>query len=169
MIVCDLESLQKPCEDATLEEGVKLADQLHFELTRSPIEGVGLAANQIGVLKRVFIIQIPYQGFKLAYSFVNPKILNLEEPVLVKEGCLSFPDQQVETLRYRKCLVKDDFSPNGRTLTGVAAVCAQHENDHLNGKTMFDQQIKNLTDKTPCPCKSGKDFIGCCKKKMRKF
>lgn len=171
MIVCDetrLRVLCEPVKDLT-GEGLKLAAQLHRELDASLIEGVGLAAIQIGVPKQAFVVQAPGRLGKLAYSFVNPEILERSEPVIVEEGCLSFPGKEVETLRFNRILIRDAFAPLGRRFVGLEAVVCQHESDHCFGITMYDRALDKIGLEAPCPCGSEKTFKKCCRKKARKF
>ena len=86
MIVTDREQLKqkcKPCE--SIEEGEKIGAQLLKTLTESP-NGLGLAANQIGINKRVCIINV-----KEPIAFINPEIIETSGEVIVPESCLSFP------------------------------------------------------------------------------
>jgi peptide deformylase len=96
--------------------------------------GMGLAANQIGSNLRAFVID--NGGLKL---YANPEIVEASEPfVFDGEGCLSFPGEVLCTRRYKKILLRSDSGPD-EILTGIVAVAAQHELDHLNGITMHDR------------------------------
>jgi len=99
-------------------------------------KGIGLAAPQIGVIKRAIVMHV--KGFKL--ELINPTITKqYGGQVTSKEGCLSYPGVKVNVLRY-KCVVIEGFTrdhkPVERKLKGLAAMCAQHEVDHLNGITI---------------------------------
>ena len=107
--------------------------------------GIGLAAVQVGVLKRVLIADVAWreeQGPGKQHVLINPEILT-EEPELstYKEGCLSFPDQFADVIRPAGVRVRY-LDLNGKqqeeTLTGLLATCVQHEIDHLNGITFVD-------------------------------
>lgn len=181
MIITDEKQLKIPCSDITdLDgEGMPLLDQLHEELVSSDVLGIGLAANQIGVLKRAFVLQIPDGDNVFAHSFINPRIEALEGPVSFFEGCLSYPNDQVETLRFTKCVVVDALAPEGRKFEGLAAIAAQHETDHTSAITMYDRRLVKYYDKrttgsmyvdiSPCPCGSKVLFERCCKSKLKKF
>jgi peptide deformylase len=95
--------------------------------------GIGLAANQVGVLKRV--ITIKAAGFKKA--IINPEIVkSFGGQITAKEGCLSFPGLEVLKVRSRKVIVTgfdSDWKPVKFKLKGLAARVAQHEIDHLDG------------------------------------
>lgn len=100
-------------------------------------KGIGLAANQVGVLDRVIVVHA--NGFK--QEFINPVITKkYGGQLLSKEGCLSFPGVETKMLRNRHVIVEGfdrDWKPVKRKLKGLAAYCAQHEIDHLNGKTII--------------------------------
>ena len=90
-----------------------------------------MAANMIGVNKRIIIVNI---GFNNLVMF-NPVIINKEEPYTTVEGCLSLPGQR-NTTRYQHIEVEyDDYSFNKKRikLSGFFAQIAQHEIDHLEG------------------------------------
>jgi peptide deformylase len=105
--------------------------------------GIGLAANQIGMTKRVFTIgskNIP--GFEPMAIF-NPKILEYsQEEELFKEGCLSYPGLWLNIKRPKK-IIAEWQSSKGDTITaeldGLIARCFQHEYDHLDGVCFVDK------------------------------
>lgn len=176
-IVTDPKKLSTECEDVTsFEEAMEIVDKLNA--TIGPAHGIGLAANQIGINKKVFIIRVPEinideTGQKhitfIGMHFANPQIVKLEEPIyFTGEGCLSFPGEQCETIRYNKVIVKDMLSPEGRTLTGLRAVVVQHETDHCYGITMHKRKRNAQTMNDPCPCKSGKKYKKCCLAHIKK-
>lgn len=98
--------------------------------------GIGLAANQVGVLKRVIVIEV--NG--LVQEFVNPVITPLKKGrATSREGCLSFPGERVPMVRHRAVMIEGftrDWTPIQRKLKDLAAYCVQHEVDHLNGVTI---------------------------------
>ncbi len=109
-------------------------------------EGLGLAAVQIGVLKRIFVMDIQLEDIKgepVGYEstgkfcMINPEITELsDEQVILKEGCLSIPEQSHEIRRPKYLTVKyKDLNNKEQTLkaSGWLARCIQHELDHLNG------------------------------------
>jgi peptide deformylase len=163
MIVTKTAELTKPCEDISIDEGFKLIDKLNSILEQE--NGIGLAANQIGINKKVCILRIPDSetGEIIGHNFINPKITRREEPITFEnEGCLSYPNVFIRTIRYNKVTVVDDLSPEGRDFEGLEAVCAQHEVDHLFGKTMHMSKVKVIGRNSLCPCESGKKFKKCC-------
>ena len=159
MIITNEHELRQPCTDASLFEAQGIIDRLAQELASSKTAGIGLAANQIGINKKVCIIRIE----NYALDLVNPIILDKEDLCLFKnEGCLSFPDEWVSTKRYNEIFVKDLLHPAGVVCTGLTAVVVQHEVGHLYGETMYDYQITMpLGPNSPCWCGSGKKFKKC--------
>jgi len=111
-------------------------------------KGIGLAANQVGYNKRVFVMRIQNQ---LKQCF-NPEIISINgELIQSKEGCLSFPKDWIDVARPEVISVKYfDYrgNPYYETLTGLTARCFQHELDHLNGITMH-QRHKEQNDVSP--------------------
>lgn len=104
-------------------------------------KGIGLAANQVGLDKSVFIIRIPFIEEELIRVFINPKISLGGDMIAIKEGCLSFPGISVEFARRRMCQVfyqNLDGSTREETFSGVPSIVCQHEMDHLEGKTFID-------------------------------
>ncbi|QIB26259.1 peptide deformylase [Caloranaerobacter azorensis] len=104
-------------------------------------DGVGLAAPQVGILKRVVVIDIGEGPIKL----INPEIISMEGEVIDVEGCLSVPGETGEVKRPSKVKVKY-LDENGKELiiqgTGLLARALCHEIDHLNGILFIDRVIK---------------------------
>jgi peptide deformylase len=105
--------------------------------------GVGLAAPQIGVARRVFVIDIATGDDAPSdlRVFVNPEILERDGQVVWEEGCLSFPGIREEIERAERVKVRaQDRHGNVFELEaeGLLAVAIQHENDHLDGKLLVD-------------------------------
>lgn len=105
--------------------------------------GIGLAAPQVGVTKRIIVMDLARQGeppnpLRLA----NPEIVwQSEEKVVCEEGCLSVPDQYSEVLRPKAVKIRYlDYQNEIRELEtdGYLATCIQHEIDHLNGVLFID-------------------------------
>lgn len=94
--------------------------------------GIGLAANQVNVLKRIVVMGAV--GYRL--TFINPKIVETYGQTSIQEGCLSFPDVTVSVPRHEIVAVRAhraDGSLFQIRLSGILSICAQHEIDHLNG------------------------------------
>jgi peptide deformylase len=110
-------------------------------------DGVGLAATQIGELKRVIVLDTtPKQPESSPLAMVNPQILSVEGETIYKEGCLSVPGEAEEVERALKVVVKfQDESGASHTMEtgGLLAIAVQHETDHLNG-VMFVDHISTL-------------------------
>ena len=112
--------------------------------------GIGLAANQVGILKRMIVIDLQENDAKKPYFLINPEIIeHSEETVIGEEGCLSVPDQRYKVERYAKVKVKyldKDGKENVIDADGLFAVCLQHEIDHLDGKLYIDYLSKLKQD-----------------------
>ena len=108
--------------------------------------GVGLAAPQVGIKKRIFIMG----NFIKLVACINPKIVSLsEERENDLEGCLSFPDLFMKIKRPSSCVVQYNTASGElveRELTGLESRVFLHEYDHLIGIT-FDQRVGDLTYK----------------------
>lgn len=104
--------------------------------------GIGLAANQVGVPKRVIVFDVNYrEKEKNINILINPTIILAEDTVEFEEGCLSVPDF-LEKITRNKHLKVTGLDRNGNPIDIEAqellAICLQHEIDHLNGKLIFD-------------------------------
>ena len=109
--------------------------------------GIGLAAIQIGVPKRVIVIDLGRNNEKKnPFYFVNPEIItNSDNNAAYEEGCLSVPGQFAEINRPDKCKIKYlDYNGNDQILDaeGLLATCIQHEMDHLEGILFIDYLSK---------------------------
>jgi peptide deformylase len=108
-----------------------------FEIMKKH-DGIGLAAPQVGIMKRLFIMHV---GFG-KYVCINPKITRYgKETSLQNEGCLSYPEQNVMVERSLEIRVSyQDAKGNNvaKKYSGLLARCYQHELDHLNGIVMSD-------------------------------
>ena len=145
MIVTEKLKLQDKCLPVPIKEGEEIAVRLLHELRQSK-NGIGLAANQIGINKRVCVVNV-----KEPLVLINPKIVEKsKEQFVFPEGCLSFPDSKIKTTRHQDIVVEADnhkgqlsFSANSKDINDAfECVCVQHEIDHLDGITMFDREFK---------------------------
>ena len=104
-------------------------------------EGAGLAAPQVGVLKKLVVIDIREEPATL-YKMINPKIVwRSEELIDSKEGCLSLPKLRATVVRHEKVRVEyldENFEKQTVEGEGFLACCLQHEIDHLSGKLYID-------------------------------
>jgi peptide deformylase len=111
--------------------------------TMHEAKGIGLAAIQVNVPKRIIVMDLAGEDEEpKPLYFVNPEILDpSEETSLYQEGCLSVPDFYEEVERPARCRVSFlDYDGGTRTLDaeGLLATCIQHEMDHLNGVLFID-------------------------------
>ncbi|MBB4438793.1 MULTISPECIES: peptide deformylase [Rhizobium] len=135
-----LRQLSKPIErvDSDLQ---RLADDMLETMYDAP--GIGLAAIQIGVPRRMLVIDIAREGEeKQPQVFINPEIVkSSDERSVYEEGCLSIPDYYAEVERPAVVTVKY-LDRDGKEQTveadGLLATCLQHEIDHLNGVLFID-------------------------------
>ena len=119
----------------------KLSDDMLETMYDAP--GIGLAAIQVGIPKRMLVIDLHKEGEdKQPQIFINPEVLSSsDERSAYEEGCLSIPDYYAEVERPAKVTVKYvDISGKERLLetVGLLATCLQHEIDHLNGVLFID-------------------------------
>tara|TARA_B100000029_G_scaffold259142_1_gene255821 strand:+ start:4856 stop:5380 length:525 start_codon:yes stop_codon:yes gene_type:complete len=123
----------------------KLMDDMLETMYAAP--GIGLAAIQVGVPKRVIVIDIDQkEGQKNPMFFINPEIIEKSEiQATYEEGCLSVPGQFAEIERPEKCYLKYlDYYGQQKELKaeGMLATCIQHEMDHLEGVLFIDYLSK---------------------------
>ena len=136
----DLRQISKNVDTVGKEEQ-KLMDDMLETMYAAP--GIGLAAIQIGVPKRIIVMDISKdENDKEPRYFVNPKIKNKNlEKATYEEGCLSVPGQFAEIERPNSCEVEYlDYHGNTQVLkaNGLLATCIQHEMDHLDGILFID-------------------------------
>ena len=122
----------------------KLMDDMLETMYAAP--GIGLAAIQIGIAKRVIVIDVSKDQKKSPFFFVNPEIIwKSESRGYYEEGCLSKPNQFELVQRPEKCKVKYlDYNGQQSILEaeGILSTCIQHEVDHLNGVLFIDHLSK---------------------------
>ncbi|MBD1139185.1 peptide deformylase [Pelagibacterales bacterium SAG-MED46] len=139
-----LRQVSKPVNKVGKEEQQLMDDMLE---TMYSATGIGLAAIQIGIPKRIIVMDISKEeGKKEPRYFVNPVIKN-KDPLKAtyEEGCLSVPDQFAEIDRPSKCEVEYlDYHGNKKLVKadGLLATCIQHEMDHLEGILFIDYLSK---------------------------
>ena len=127
------------------EDLQKLMDDMLETMYAAP--GIGLAAIQVGVLKRIIVLDIaPKDKPKNPMYFINPEIITKSEnSSTYEEGCLSVPGQFAEINRPDKCHIKylDYYGqPKEIKADGMLATCIQHEIDHLEGILFIDYLSK---------------------------
>jgi len=139
-----LRQVSKPVDRVTKEEQKLMDDMLD---TMYHANGIGLAAIQIGIPKRIIVMDIAKKDEKKnPMYFVNPIIKNKNNDLSTyEEGCLSVPDQFAEVDRPSTCEVEYlDYNGEKKILkaTGLLATCIQHEMDHLEGILFIDHLSK---------------------------
>ena len=139
-----LRQISQPVESVGKEEQLLMDDMLETMYTAN---GIGLAAIQVGIPKRIIVMDISKdENKKEPMYFVNPVIKN-KNPVksTYEEGCLSVPNQFAEIDRPSKCDIEFlDYNGNKKTISaeGLFATCIQHEMDHLEGILFIDHLSK---------------------------
>ena len=133
-----LRQISKPVESVGKEEQKLMKNMLD---TMYAANGIGLAAIQIGIPKRIIVMDISKDEKKEPRYFVNPVIID-KDPIknTYEEGCLSVPEQFAEIDRPSKCEVEYlDYNGKKQLLKadGLLATCIQHEMEHLEGITIL--------------------------------
>ena len=140
-IITEKKSLSTPCAECIdLERGQETGELL-LSLLKMHKTGVGLAANQVGINKRICVINVDRP-----IVLINPKVVGQFGKIIFKEGCLSFPGDYIITERYADIAVRAANHPNiiyfNVSKNALECVCVQHEIDHLDGITMFERRIE---------------------------
>ena len=139
-----LRQVSLPVKKVGKEEQNIMNDMLE---TMYDAKGIGLAAIQIDIPKKIIVLDISKrENEKKPMFFVNPLIINKDSNLTTyEEGCLSVPDQFAEINRPSKCEVEYlDYDGNKKLLkaNGLLATCIQHEMDHLEGVLFIDYLSK---------------------------
>ena len=139
-----LRQISKPVKRVSKEEQILMDDMLE---TMYAANGIGLAAIQIGVPKRIIVMDISHNNEKKGPRyFINPVIQNKNsEKATYEEGCLSVPNQFAEIDRPSTCVVEYlDYDGKKQILSanGLLSTCIQHEMDHLEGILFIDYLSK---------------------------
>ncbi len=114
-------------------------------------KGIGLAAVQVGILKRILVIDVSTKDEKKKpLTFINPIIKKIsDETSIYEEGCLSIPDTFIEIERPKICEVEYvdiDGKVKNLKCDGLLSTCLQHEINHLDGKLIIDHLSKLKRD-----------------------
>ena len=152
--------INKKLKEVSVEEGRIIAQEL-FQILNKRGDGIGLAANQVGIDAQVAVVNVIEP-----LVLINPIIEDQWDEINFYEGCLSFPKQGIKTKRYKNIIVKTAQSESGWYFSGaestqeakgsweqdnkkqdqerriLEAVCVQHEIDHLNGITIHQREDK---------------------------
>jgi peptide deformylase len=150
--------INKKLKEVSVEEGMEIATEL-FSILNERKDGIGLAANQIGIDAAVAVLNV-----REPIILINPEIISKETEIPYYEGCLSFPKKGVHTKRYETVEIKtaqeegtlifsgcdtgeggrgtweDGEVEEDREVRTLEAVCVQHEIDHLNGLTIHHRK-----------------------------
>ena len=143
-----LKKISEPIEKIGLNEKKLIHDLLE---TMYHSKGIGLAAVQVGILKRILVIDVSSKNEKKKpMIFINPVIKNVsKETSVYEEGCLSIPDTFIEIERPKRCVVEyADLKGKKKLLKcdGLVSTCLQHEINHLDGKLIIDNLSKLKRD-----------------------
>ena len=157
--------INKKLRKVSVDEGLKIAKEL-FNILSERKDGIGLAANQVGIDARVAVVNI-----REPLILINPVIKEQWDEIDYYEGCLSYPKRGVHTKRYKNVIIQTEQEESDWYFSGVEtpgegkgtweeesmnksiftkdneqkimeAVCIQHEIDHLNGVTIMDREYK---------------------------
>ncbi len=134
-IVNNIKELRKPCVEVEPDEDVSVILQ-DLKDTLATKKGYGLAANQIGVQKKIAF----YKLGSSEVTLINPKIIEKKDKIVFEEGCLSFPGLVIKTDRYQEIVFENSGAQF--SASGIEAIIIQHEIAHLQGKTIFDFKHK---------------------------
>ncbi len=180
--------IKSQLKEVSVEEGMKIATEL-FEILAQRKDGIGLAANQVGIDAQVAVVNVIEPRI-----LINPQYVDKGNEIPYYEGCLSFKGKGVNTRRYDSVIIKTEQDESNWYFSGapnpsdgkgswekqqqikndaemrlLETVCIQHEIDHLNGITIMDRQmITTITNESkvgrndPCHCGSGKKYKKCC-------
>ena len=143
-----LKKISEPIEKVGINEKKLINDLLE---TMYNSNGIGLAAVQVGILKRILVIDLSTKDEKKnPLSFINPTIKKVsDETSVYEEGCLSIPETFIEIERPKICEIEYiDIVGKKRNLKcdGLLSTCLQHEINHLDGKLIIDHLSKLKKD-----------------------
>lgn len=134
-----LRQTAQPVRDIT-NETRQLLDDMADTMYDAP--GIGLAANQIGSLDRLIVMDCGSDDAPELWQMINPEIIwSSDDSAKLEEGCLSIPGHNAEVIRpamVRARYIDIDGKPQKMEADGLLAACIQHEIDHLNGVLFID-------------------------------
>jgi peptide deformylase len=151
--------LKKRAKEVTVfdQELKDLAQNMLLTMYNAP--GIGLAAPQIGISKRIFVLDVDYsrdamdedeENFEISelnpIVFINPILKNFEGETVYQEGCLSIPGIFEDITRHKTLVVEyNDVEGNTHSMSadGLLSICIQHETDHLDG-ILFIEKLSAL-------------------------
>ena len=193
-IVQDINILKKVSEPVvSVAETIDIIEKLKKTLNKEK-NGVGLAAIQIGINKKISVLNKEYFNNKEFFCLINPKIIEVNDKfIFFNEGCLSFPGKFFNTWRYKHFTIENDrisgdkfekeklyfYYPTEKederfiVDNKIVPIAIQHEMDHFDGKIIPEFCVKSVPvvkeqnkigRNDPCPCGSGKKYKKCCGK-----
>ena len=152
--------INKKLNLVTLEEGLIIATEL-FEILNDRKDGIGLAANQVGIDAAVAVVNV-----REPIILINPEVVEVWGEIPYYEGWLSYKGKGIQTKRYENIIIKTEQQENQLYFSGapnpsdgkgswekessdkqdqelrlLETICVQHEIDHLNGMTIMDRQM----------------------------
>lgn len=125
------------------DELILLLDEMYQIIKKE--DAIGLAANQLGVLKRVFVVELDEESG--LFEMINPELIRHSGKSIDIEGCLSFPDTYGTVERYEEVTIRyvdRDGYEMEVDATGYLARAFQHEMEHLDGKVFTDKIIETI-------------------------
>jgi len=153
--------IDKKLKEVSIEEGLEIAKVLFETLTKRK-DGIGLAANQVGIDAAVAVVNV-----REPIILINPKVIEQWDEIDYYEGCLSYPKKGVSTKRYKNIIIhteqedgelyfsgaenpsdgkgsweRESSDKEDEDLRTLEAVCIQHEIDHINGVICMDREVK---------------------------
>jgi peptide deformylase len=142
-----LRKVCKPVKDVNLRTKILIGDMFD---TMYEANGCGLAAPQVGILKRIFVVDVgDEEGNSVPYVFINPEIIDRDGIQCDYEGCLSVPGKSGMVTRSNWVKVKafnENMEEFEMEAEGLLARCILHENDHLDGVVYVDKVEGRLYD-----------------------
>ena len=135
-----LKKISEPIEKVGVNEKKLIKDLIE---TMYHHKGIGLAAIQVGILKRIIVLDVQQKGeIKKPLCFINPVIKNIsKEKSRYEEGCLSIPNTFIDIERPKICnieFIDIDGKKKNMECDGLLSTCIQHEINHLDGKLIID-------------------------------
>ena len=152
--------INKKLKRVSVEEGLQIATEL-FEILNKRKDGIGLAANQVGIDASVAVVNV-----RKPIILINPEVVETWDEIPYYEGCLSYKGKGIQTKRFKNIIIKTEQEDSNWYFSGapnpsdgkgsweestdkkqdeelrlLEAICVQHEVDHLNGMTIHDRQV----------------------------
>ena len=152
--------INKKLKRVSVEEGLQIATEL-FEILNKRKDGIGLAANQVGIDASVAVVNV-----RKPIILINPEVIDTWDEIPYYEGCLSYKGKGIQTKRFKNIIIKTEQEDSNWYFSGapnpsdgkgsweestdkkqdeelrlLEAICVQHEVDHLNGMTIHDRQV----------------------------